>query len=190
MTDDIETRRKAEIAKYHRPEYYGIMRPWRTGILAEWLAEWSAGTYGARYLDVGCGMSESLEIAKATGLRPHGVEVVPEVCERDDVTLIDGAHDLSLFKDRHFELASANDVLEHIIEEDVPAVLSELWRVTDWAVLLGISQKPGPWHPTIKDTDWWMERIAENMPRGRATIRYADRIPDVKQPYVWIQVQR
>ena len=183
----IEEQRLLETAKYeeaHRHPKYN-MKDWRQAIVRNWLrAPWPSGL---TFLDVGCGKAETLDIAKGLAIDARGCDIVSYLAERDDVDLIEGAHDLP-YMDEEFDLTSCNDVLEHIIEEDVPAVLREIRRVTRHGILLGISRKPGPLHITIKSEEWWMEKIWENM-AGEASIVCAEEIPRVKQPYTWVEIQ-
>lgn len=183
---NITQRRLAEVAKYeaaHRHPKYN-MKEWRRQILFDWLSE----SRGTTYLDVGCGKAETLDIAtEACGWEARGCDVVDYLCERGDVDLIEGAHKLPYDTDQ-FHITSCNDVLEHVIEDDVPAVLSELSRVTRRDVLLGISRKKGPLHITIKSEEWWLEKIAENM-AGTHQVVFADRVPKIKQPYLWVEIQ-
>lgn len=178
-------RRLSQFPHYERPSYFGVMKPWRQDILKGWLAQFAAGR---TYLDVGCGPAESLEFAANIGIHGHGCEVVQSVCNRDDVDLIPGAHDLSIYRDNQFDILTCNDVLEHILEEDVPSALREMSRVSSRAILLGICQEPGPWHPCIQSTEWWLERISENM-TGAATLVYGDQIPEKKEPYIWVDIK-
>lgn len=179
----LKERREALFPQYERPEYYGTMKSWRVVLVREWLQTHP----GSTYLDVGCGPAETLEMAKEMGLLGRGCDVVKSVCDRADVDLIPGAHDLP-YREDQFDIATCNDVLEHILEADVSATLSELRRVTKGAILLGISRKPGPFHPTIKSTEWWMDKIDENM-SGAASIIYAARTPKIKRPYLWVSIE-
>jgi len=184
----LAERRQAEIDRYpeaHRHPRYD-MKPWRQEILREWLGARRA-MGNDTYLDVGCGKAETLAIAEELGWDAWGCDVVDYLCERDNIDLIEGAHSLP-YVDSQFDLVSCNDVLEHILEEDVPAVLSELSRVARVGVLLGISRKPGPLHITINSSIWWMEAIRANM-AGVATEVFADRIPEIKQPYLWVEIR-
>ena len=182
---ELEKRRLAEFPQYERPDYFGNMKPWRVALLAEWLAPQSKGKRRT-YLDVGCGKGESLDLGRAYHFEAHGCEVVASVCDRPDVDLIAGAQELP-YKNEQFDVTSSVDVMEHILEEDVPAVLREISRVTRHAVLFGISLKPGRFHPTIKPAEWWMERIRENM-RGTARIIYDGRVPKIKRPYLGVEL--
>ncbi len=188
-TMNLEAQRRAEVAKYevaHKHPKYD-MKPWRQSILADWLFAMSAEGYTS-YLDVGCGKAETMLLAGGLNMNARGCDVVDYLCERDDVDLIEGAHNLPYYTEK-FDVTSCNDVMEHIPEHDVPLVLREIWRVTRHAVLLGISRKPGPLHITIRTEEWWLEKIRENTPSGTAAVVFADRIPKIKQPYMWVEVK-
>jgi ubiquinone/menaquinone biosynthesis C-methylase UbiE len=182
---DLAERRKAEFPQYERPAYFGIMRKWRRVLFKEWLVTLNLEGE-THYIDVGCGLAESLEIANGLGFKARGCDVVQSACNRSDVDLIPGAHDLGIYKDNQFHVLTCNDVLEHVLEEDVPAALREMGRVTSRAILLGISSKPGKYHCTIKSDQWWMEQIGDNI--GISNRIYADRIPPIKQPYLFVEV--
>lgn len=178
--------RQAEIAKYdeaYRDPRYN-MKPWRQEILADWLEKYPPSSY----LDVGCGRGESLAIATALGYVAVGAEVVEKLCDVHRVVHILGAHKLP-FQDLAFSSVSCLDVLEHVLEGDVPAVLSEISRVAVYGILLGISRKPGPLHITIKPEEWWMEQVRANM-RGDVSMAYVEETPNFKQPYTWVEVIR
>jgi len=157
------------------------MKEWRQGILRDWLRQFPS----ASYLDVGCGKAESLRIARGIGLKSRGCDVVDYLCGEDNIDHIMGAHSLP-YAGRSFDLVTCNDVMEHILEDDVPGVLREIRRVAGLAILLGISRKPGPLHVTIKSEEWWLHQV-EDMD-GFQSVRFRDRIPKVKQPYVWIEI--
>lgn len=185
MNDTLALRRQAEIDRYG-PDYYGIMRLWRQDIVREWLEQ--HGKRGMTYLDVGTGKGEAMSIAGSLNLTMRGCEVVPHLCGRAEIDQIPGIHDLSIYEASAFDLLTCNDVLEHVLEEDIPAGLSEMSRVTKDRLLLGICRKSGPWHPTIRSEEWWLEMIPEWM-SGSWKVVYADRVPKVKKPYLWVDVK-
>lgn len=182
----LATRRLAEFPQYERPRYFGIMREWRQVLVREWLERQFTAV---DYLDVGCGPAETRNMAFELGMAWRGCDVVQSVCGSDDVELIPGAHDLSIYRDNQFQIATCNDVMEHILEEDVSSALREIGRVTERAVLLGISQKPGTFHCTIKPNEWWLGQICAAMPGAKATVIYAYRIKPIKKPYLWVSIE-
>lgn len=192
---DPSQRRHVEFAKYHLahrdPKY--DMKHWRQSIVTDWLA--ALHTTGASsVLDVGCGKAETRQLAHNVGLSWHGCDVVDYLCEGPDIDLLpQGAAELP-YDDDQFDLVTCNDVMEHVPVEDVGFVLGELRRVARVAVLLGISRKHDnkpeaeKLHITIKTEDWWLASVFECMD-GKATKVFADRIPEIKQPYLWVSVQ-
>lgn len=183
----LAERRRAEIGRYERPRYNRVIRPWRVRLVTEWLKEHA--DRGDSCLDVGSGKAETRAIAHALGLSWRGCDVVQSVCKRGDVDLIPGAHKLPYLIDQ-FDYTVCNDVMEHILEEDVPAALQEMSRVTRKGILLGISRKPDKhgYHVTIKSERWWMDQVANNMP-GSWRVLYADRIKPRKKPYLFVEVR-
>jgi len=185
----LEDRRNAEIARY-TPEYWGVMRVWRQDIVRDWLKT-AKDMVPSRptYLDVGCGKWEAIALGESLKYHARGAEVQDWLCAHPAVDLIPGAHDLSRYVTDAFDVVTCNDCLEHVLEEDIPAALSEISRVAKTAILLGISQKPGPWHVCIQSTEWWLDAIGEHM-AGRAVVVFDDRIPPVKRPYLWVSITR
>lgn len=185
----LPARREAERARYveaYTHESYR-MKPWRRILIARWFDEQT----GWQSLDVGCGRGEGMDIAEEYGFSAKGVEIVPALCDDPRVTQIEGAHSLPFEADA-FHVLTCNDVLEHVLEEDVPAILAEFARVLKpkGKALLGISHKPGPLHICCKTPDWWRDRIEEAFPPAAdIRLRYADEIPTIKHPYTFFEVR-
>lgn len=141
---------------------YGSIPEWRKNLLKDYYTKVKK-TAGQWILDVGCGWGESLKIGMDAGVSVFGVEVVPGLC-RENIRLIDGAHDLSGLPGP-FDAISCVDVMEHIPEQDVPLVFKEIGRVAPEA-LIGICLRESEWkdhvlHITLKDELWWMQRMIE-----------------------------
>jgi len=142
---------------------YGSCPQWRKELLKKYYTR-VLDEGGTRVLDVGVGWGESLKIAHAVGIGYHGVEVVPKLCGHPSITLVDGAHSLP-FPDRSFDAISCVDVMEHVAEQDVSLVFSEIARVASES-LIGICLRESEWkdhvlHITLKDELWWMQRMIE-----------------------------
>jgi len=79
--------------------------------------------------------------------------------------LADSAHDLSV-RDGEFELLTAFDFFEHLLPDEIDAVLDEFRRVTTKYWLFSIAYTPshevlgGNLHPTVKPAAWWAKRFA------------------------------
>ena len=98
---DLATRRQAEIARYG-PEYWGIMRLWRQDIVRAWLEKHRPSTPKPTYLDVSCGKGETMAIGRSLHFESRGCEVAPWLCERLDVDLYPGLHNMGLYLDDQF----------------------------------------------------------------------------------------
>lgn len=190
----LAERRQAETEKYRRvyrdyPNYTN--REARIALTREWILSHlhDCREPDETFLDVGSGLGEVLEMAFDTALVVTGCDVVmPDqighwVQEQTDI--IDGAHDLP-YKGASFDLVTCTDVMEHLLEEDVPAALSEIARVARGPVLLTICHmhdRPGKWgdqplHITVHPRAWWEDKIREHMgaePRALYTDRVGDR---------------
>ena len=170
MSEDLEQRRDLEIAKYDRcyqkPNYH--MGQWRQDNFRFYLTLHDPNkNRWKNFIDVACGRGETLAIASAHGLTAMGVEVIPYLCDHKNILCVPGAHDLSMFPDKSFDLVSNQDVMEHILEDEVEVVLAELWRITRKTLFLTISSHPHSvsdgdnLHITVKPKDWWMDRLCE-----------------------------
>lgn len=115
-----------------------------------------------RALDVGCGWNEW---AKEMRSRHPGREVtgVDFACPGAD-RLVDVTQGLP-YPDKHFDVLTAFDMLEHLREADVPFVLAEFARVSRFFVFT-IAYRPSlnTWqgenlHPTVRPPEWWREQL-------------------------------
>ena len=96
---------------------------------------------------------------------------VPKVCGVDFASEPDGAgvswlkapaHALGL-PDNAFEWVTAFDLLEHLLEEEIPEVLDEFARVASVGMAFSIAYTKsrdvlgGNLHATIRPKEWWLE---------------------------------
>jgi 2-polyprenyl-3-methyl-5-hydroxy-6-metoxy-1,4-benzoquinol methylase len=121
-------------------------------------------------LDVGCAKGFLVRALSDLGVDAHGID--PSEYAFDEVpadikgrTVIGIAQEIYL-EDSTFDVVTCFDVLEHIPEDDIPQVLSELFRVSKQWVILRVVTKELPddvdaSHATIHDKDWWIEKIKE-----------------------------
>lgn len=187
----LEQRRHAEVEKYRRvyrdyPNYTN--REVRIELTREWLKKWPQAV---TLLDVGCGLGEVLDMAREETIAPRGCEVLGELCHRGDVDWIPGAHDLP-YPDDDFDLVTCTDVMEHLLEDDVPDALREIARVARGPILLTICHRedtPGKYGPdklhiTVHPREWWEEQIREHMGAEPMAL-YTDR---VNENGTWFEV--
>lgn len=110
-------------------------------------------------LDVGCGRGELIDFADTMGWFVRGWEVVDYLCEKPKVCLLsEGAHHLPE-EDSSWDAVFCLDVMEHLLEDDVPAVLAELWRVTRFRLCLTVAMFESVYHITVKPKEWWVDRF-------------------------------
>jgi hypothetical protein len=119
-------------------------------------------TFGAKSLvDVGCGWNDFCKGAKLVSpeLQTVGVDFA---CPGADVN---ASAESMPFSDKQFDVLTAFDMLEHILPEQVDAVLAEFARVSR-RFIFSISYVPSRilWqgenlHPTVQPEPWWIQRI-------------------------------
>lgn len=138
---------------------------------------------GGSLLDVGCGMGLLVRTLLRRGVRARGVDVAGAPIEHAN-RLAPGCFGtgsiLSLpFEDGSFETVVCMDVLEHIAEEDLERALAELSRVCARFCFVRVATTPdrdGRWHLTIRDRDWWLDRLISagfrRHPLAQRVVRY------------------
>ncbi len=137
-------------------------------------------------LDVGCALGYLVHAMGLLGKRSQGVEI----SEYAVASCLDSVREkiregtvLDLpFPDRAFDLAVAQEVLEHVAPQDLQDALEELKRVSrklifltvplaDWTEGLVPPERlprdargnPHHGHLTVADRPWWDERLAEGL---------------------------
>ncbi len=201
---DLQQRRQAEFEKYRKvyrdyPRYRN--RQLRIDLTREWMEshiQENERDPSDTLLDVGAGRGEVLEMAFDCAVKPRGCDVVEDLCGwQSDGWFVDDLRPAGIcflpYPTATFDLVTCTDVMEHILEEDVPAALSELARVARGPVLLTICHEPdrpgkyGPdtLHVTVKGRPWWEHQIRENMDPVAVRVLYADR---VNQRGTWYEV--
>jgi len=96
------------------------------------------------FLDVGCGRGELVQHVQDAGHHAFGCDIVPALCERDHIDLIDTAAKLP-YDDQQFDIVTCNDVLEHLRPEDTWPVCEELLRVTRRRLLIHVVWTESKW---------------------------------------------
>lgn len=121
--------------KPHTDKFNGYeMGVKRTRVAAMLLKEYSNFS---SFLDIGCGRGEMLDVASDLGFNHvRGVEVVPELLS--DIVVRAPAWDLP-FEDNEFDVVACNDVMEHILHEDMLPTLNEIKRVATHTVMFAIA---------------------------------------------------
>jgi SAM-dependent methyltransferase len=83
------------------------------------------------------------------------------------------------YPDGHFDAVVSTDCMEHLHEQDVPAALAELHRVSRRGLYLRLATTPdrdGHWHLTVKPRAWWEDQLFaagfRKHPRAMAIVSY------------------
>jgi SAM-dependent methyltransferase len=68
------------------------------------------------------------------------------------------------FKDNEFDYCISFDVLEHLPEQNIPAVLKEQARISLNAIAKVSCHGIPPLHVTVKSPGWWLNQLTEYSP--------------------------
>ena len=171
-------------------EYWGYLNITGEFIGAKEIAEaWMEMFHPDKMLDVGAGRGTVIAYAREAGISAEGFDFSDwavgdegrfERCKKEWLIHHDATQKWP-YRDNEFKLVAALDFFEHIYEEDIDFVISELYRVSSkWVFLLiatvdgirekGYILKKGeeiPWadrrtwagHCTVETEDWWIERL-------------------------------
>lgn len=96
-------------------------------------------TPGSKYLDVGCGRGEVINLAMAAGHDAYGLELVPDLC--DGTRVLEGEIYALPWPEKAFDYVSCYDVLEHLEPGTEGAALDELGRVCRGVLILTTNDK-------------------------------------------------
>lgn len=125
-------------------------------------------------LDAGCGCGYGLSNARKAGYNVYGLDFAPSARKKWDGL---GISDYCVvgdimkipFKDNEFDFVVCNDVFEHLLEEDIPKTLAEIYRVGSdkFCLVACISPESFPVagqihaHITVKPGQWWQMKFDE-----------------------------
>ena len=124
-------------------------------------------------LDIGCGMGWLVARLVDDGYDAYGVDIARNCMDDEMLELLDGRvwyQDLrrAMYKgvgpeQGKFDLGICCDVMEHIAERDVMAVLANIWLACDEVVFV-IANHASVFlghdlHPTRKAPEWWRDRM-------------------------------
>jgi len=122
-----------------------------------------------KVLDVGCAWGRTLEYWKNKNIKVVGVDVSTKVVDHCNELgyecYLSSATDLSVFKDKIFDLYMSTDVYEHLREDDLIYAIKEAKRITSKYLLIQPHTGPdktGKLHLTIWSLSKWKEFFEEN----------------------------
>ncbi len=114
-------------------------------------------------VDFGCGRNDLVRDLRRLGIDGLGVDFA-----FPDADLIRPMHQTALHAGVA-DVVTSFDALEHLLPEDVDAVLAEMRRVAEPSghFVFSICTRPSKTtvageglHPTVRQLDWWLDRIA------------------------------
>ena len=161
---------------YAHDEYR--MRDQRSKVLRKYLSHRRKHGEHRTFLDVSCGLGESLSVAAKIGYDPFGVDL--DVVPHESIMLAaaagwfdyyEGLHTLPRFLGKHetYDIVSCQEVLEHLpTEAEIDHAIGALFMMADKKLWLTVSTSPDRWGPehvgydlhlTVRTRNWWVERV-------------------------------
>jgi 2-polyprenyl-3-methyl-5-hydroxy-6-metoxy-1,4-benzoquinol methylase len=143
------------------------------------------------HLDVGCGRGEMVSYGKFLGMRSIGIETCPTLL--DGLHVIKGyAHDVP-FGDKSFDVVTMFDVIEHLLPEDEPLVLTELKRVARKHIFLTAANYPSKslgteLHINVKPYESW-DAIFREVYHDGWKVHWLPRKYGINSETWWIECQ-
>ena len=109
-------------------------------------------------LDVGCGRGDTVKMLRGHGIEAYGMDI--ERYSSDWYIELEDATDRFGWDTDRFDVVISNDFFEHIPEEHIDHVYSEMQRVSKGPVIARISVKEKEGHVTVKPIEWWKEKLS------------------------------
>lgn len=133
-------------------------------------------------LDIGCGLGRLLPVWESLGIDAHGVDLVPDVSLEPAIRVQLGhkVYTATLWDFhpmRQFDVGICADVMEHIPETHVSAVLDCLAACCREVVFL-IANFRSIWngenlHPTQRDAAWWETVLGTSLAGTVTSVQYS-----------------
>ena len=156
----MEIEEYQEIYKKYRAKSF------RSSALITYFANHYDLTKVNKIIDVGCGIGRSLPVLHKMGLDAIGVEVSEKSIEKarkntGGTIVMASACDLSMFRDKEFDIYLSADVFEHLSPEDIDQSISEAMRITSQYILFRVHpvmDKRKKYHLTIMPLVEWEQK--------------------------------
>ena len=122
-----------------------------------------------RVLDVGCGLGTLVRMLREKGVEAYGVDFAQTLKDDfrmlEDYFVIADAKKLP-FKDKYFDVVISTDFFEHLPEEEIDIVLTEMKRVGKVVIARVAYEAPlnlrqSKFHLTNKPKEWWQKKLKE-----------------------------
>lgn len=119
-------------------------------------------------LDVGCGLGVLVRALRRKGIEAIGTDFAPILKEKawkrkQTYLQIAEASDLP-FPDKSFDVVFSSDFFEHIPDEEIDQIVSEMKRVGKKVIArvcyeMHLTEKQAKYHVTNKPKEWWVKRL-------------------------------
>lgn len=118
-------------------------------------------------LDVGCGLGVVVRKLWNEGIIAYGIDFAPDLQEiwgEDDINLQIADAKKIPFADKTFDVVFSSDFFEHIPEDEIDQVLSEMKRVGKIIIACiayeaKLTPRQALYHVTNKPKEWWVKRL-------------------------------
>ncbi len=157
------------------PDYFDEAYYLRGGLyenkVLEWRprARWVLTTFKPRRtLEIGSGEGILLDCLRQLGADACGIDLSRYGSHLFRWNRVLGSDVLLPFRGGAFDFACGFDIMEHNLEEDIPALVSELARVCSGRAFFNIAlagqttaeENVDPTHFTLKPREWWVEKLS------------------------------
>lgn len=138
---------------------------WGIALGAEWVRKLKPKS---KILELGCGNGALCELLAAQGHDVTGLDIVQGRADYDRSKYKFVIHDLQSgylpFEDNTFDACVSFDVLEHLERRFIGQVLFDMFRVADEVCLSAACFARDPFHPTVENEEWWIEKLKAAWP--------------------------
>lgn len=119
-------------------------------------------------LEIGCGNGILCELLASMSFDVTGVDLFDNeiIYKREGYKFVQQnlVYSPYPFEDRQFDYCISFDVLEHLEEKHIDAILREMARLSRGIILKVSCHGIPPLHITVKTPGWWLNKLTENCP--------------------------
>lgn len=135
------------------------------------------------HIDIGCSYGKTIEFFMDKGFESCGVDPALTVCthinqkHNKELAFEASATDLSMFKDRQFQILTSTDVIEHIMPAQMDFAIGEICRICSDFMYVRISKIPEhhktdlascpvtgvtELHVSVEQADYYIQKFKQN----------------------------